>query len=186
MLSHPKEIWRNVKGFEGYYQVSNLGRVRSTGKVVIKSSRRGRYYKSICKGKVLRLTPTKQGYLVVGLGDVGKSRAFHVHRLVLEAFVGPCPEGMECRHLNDNKIDNKLVNLKWGTREENVADMFVNGKRFRGEKHPWSRLNEGKVREIRNIYATGKHVQREIAKMFGIDTSTVSNIITGKRWGYVE
>lgn len=113
------EEWRDIPGYEGLYQVSNLGRVKSLN------------YHLTGKEQILR--PGKDrigGYLQVGLSKGGKRKHFKVHRLVWEAFNGPIPEGYECNHINEDKTDNRLENLNlmtpkentnWGTRNERVA-----------------------------------------------------------------
>ena len=98
------ELWLPVVGFEGEYEVSDQGRVRSFQK---KSP------------KILKPGPTSTGHLTVALGR-GNSRT--VHSLVTEAFVGPCPPGEEIRHLDGNEKNNRLANLKYGTRSRNGLD----------------------------------------------------------------
>jgi len=98
------ERWLPVVGWEGRYEVSSWGRVRRIN----------------CKPK--KNTVAANGYDVVSLSREGKSYVFTVHRLVLEAFVGECPSGCETRHLNGNRGDNRLENLKWGTAAENSRD----------------------------------------------------------------
>lgn len=106
--------WRPVVGFEGMYEVSNDGQVRTL-------------FRGLNKAKHTMID--RKGYVSVRL--CGPKRAFmkrkRVHSLVLEAFVGPKPEGMQCRHLNGNKQDNRLENLAWGTAKENAADSVAHG-----------------------------------------------------------
>jgi len=119
-----KKIWKPVDGYEGSYEVSNKGRVRL--------ARNGKVYK---KGYILNGRIDKRfGYRYVDLYDGnGNAKRYSTHRLVLLAFVGQCPKGMESRHLNDIKTDNRLRNLKWGTRKENIADAFKNGIQMCGK-----------------------------------------------------
>ena len=119
-----QEIWRDVVGFDGLYEVSNIGRVRSKDKLVRCLSPWGRMKVNHYKGKLLKPWPIgKYGHLFVGMypknskGEEDKVTEA-VHRLVLEAFVGPCPEGMCCRHFPDrDPSNNKLENLSWGTKK---------------------------------------------------------------------
>lgn len=125
------ERWLPVVGFEGLYEVSDMGRVRSLDRVlpyervdqysgrVLQIDRRRR-------GQLLQPGRKPSGHVSVALGR-GQSRDVHV--LVLEAFVGPCPEGKEALHGNDVGNDNRLANLRWGTRSENVFDAIRNGRR---------------------------------------------------------
>lgn len=113
------EKWKPVVGFEGRYEVSTLGHVRSRG-----FWRKGPHGSTVwSKPKVLKGTPDRQGYLQVGLsrGD-GTQAKRKVHRLVLEAFTGPCPSGLETRHHNGVPDDNRVQNLSWGTPSQNKMD----------------------------------------------------------------
>lgn len=125
------EIWRSIDGFDGFYEVSSLGNVRSldrTVDVIYKGVPRTRKY----KGRLLSPSNkrSQSGHVNVVLGG-GKSGTFRasIHTLVLEAFVCPRPPGKECRHLDDNPANNIVGNLCWGTRSENLKDAHKNGKR---------------------------------------------------------
>lgn len=127
--THEQEVWRPVVGFEGSYEVSSLGRVRSIDRHVPNGPGRMQYW----RGRVLKASPTNRGagrapkYLNVALRLAGKSYHVQVHHLVLEAFVGPRPPGLECLHANDIGTDNRVENLRWGTGSENVCEMVKNG-----------------------------------------------------------
>ena len=108
------EEWRDIPGHPGY-QVSDCGQVRSRWM-------HGPGEKLSEVWHPVKPKPTREGHLQVRLRRVGH----YVHRLVLLAFVGPCPEGLIGLHNNDNPKDNRLVNLSWGTRKQNVADRFRN------------------------------------------------------------
>jgi hypothetical protein len=119
------EIWKDVVGYEGYYQVSNLGRVRSLDRVLDKPNilTGG---PTVRKGKILKQVENF-GYLLVNLCVHDKRQAHRVHRLVLEAFV-PNPENKpQTNHKNGNKKDNRLYNLEWATASENGKHAFENG-----------------------------------------------------------
>lgn len=117
------ERWLPVAGYEGIYEVSDQGRVRSLDRVV--NGPRGR--KSKRKGKVLKPCIEGFGYPTVGLCKEGISRTVRVHVLVAEAFLGPRPEGLEVRHLDDVKTNNVPANLAYGTASENRYDSVRNG-----------------------------------------------------------
>lgn len=117
------EKWKNIPGYEGYYQVSDQGQIRSLDRVV----KGGPWGTQTVKGQVIATTTRTDGYAAVHLRREGKRTKHLVHRFVLEAFVGPCPEGAEARHLNDVKGDPRLENLEWGTRSENNLDRTRNG-----------------------------------------------------------
>ena len=118
------ELWKDILGYEGRYQVSNQGRVKSLSATVICFGPVKGQYTSKRKGKILRPGRMPGGHLSVALGR-GNSRC--VHELVLIAFVG-CPgKGQECRHINGEPSNNYLENLAWGTRRENILDAVGHG-----------------------------------------------------------
>ena len=118
------EIWKPVVGYEQLYEVSDQGRVRSVERTRIDTT--GRTYSYV--GTVLRPAPKASGHLAVSLSDGGqRGKTFDIHRLVLDAFVGPRSGDEEARHLNDNPADNRLVNLVWGSRSSNSFDRVRNG-----------------------------------------------------------
>lgn len=102
----------------------------------------------------------------------------YIHRLVLEAYVGPCPKGMEACHKNGNPFDNRLSNLRWDTRSENQRDTVRHG-RTRGLK-----LSPKEVRDMRRLYADGLS-QRELSKRYGVDQTTVHYAVTRHTWKHV-
>ena len=143
------EEWLPIVGYEKYYEVSNLGRVRSIR------------YK-----KLLKPWLNDEGYPQVGLCVNYVKKHFRVHRLVLEAFVGPCPEGHETRHYPDqSKTNNNLANLSWATTQVNVGDNNERGMYCLG------RLTPEQVKEIRSIELPyGK--KNEYCKQLGISRTT--------------
>jgi len=171
------ERWKPVVGYEGLYEVSDQGRVKSlpgqrwNGKVWIKK-----------QGCFRRLSTGKHGYLVVDLKHLGKRKTFTVHTLVLTAFIGPRPEGKECRHLNGNRADARLCNLRWGTPSENTEDKRRHKTLCQGENHASSKLTEADIRKIRELDAGNT----DIAKKFGVSQSLISMIRTRKKWKHVQ
>lgn len=120
-----EERWLPVPGHEGAYEVSDMGRVRSVGRRVRLFTRWGTEATRGVPPRLLRPgRMTKSGHVSVA---IGKHNSQCVHTLVLLAFVGPRPAGMEARHLNGNASDNRLENLRYGTRAENVQDMVRHG-----------------------------------------------------------
>lgn len=115
-------VWKPVVGYEGFYEVSDDGQVRSIDRVVPHASGSARR-----RGKVLSPAASSSGHLRVALSRNGELRGFFVHRLVLTAFVGPCPEGRECCHKNGVSDDNRVENLYWGTRVDNCQDSIRHG-----------------------------------------------------------
>ena len=126
------EIWKDVFGFEGLYQVSNLGKVRSLDRLANFNGGIG-----LRKGRVLKLGNNNDGYLQVALSKDGKQTTFVVHRLVYEAFNGKIPEGMQVNHIDEDKTNNSIENLNvmtsseninWGTGNERRAKSMINHK----------------------------------------------------------
>lgn len=142
------EEWRPVVGYEGLYEVSNLGRVRSLERYVIRHGglASGRPLK--IHGRIRKLIEQPPwGYPVVSLSKDGVPTKDYVHRLVLGAFVGPCPEGEEVRHLDGNQRNPKLTNLAYGTSSENRLDTIRHGTDHNSRKthcpqgHPYDLVN---------------------------------------------
>lgn len=141
-----KEAWKPIPGYEGLYEVSDLGRVKSLAKA-LHSSRWGGVRK--WPEKVLKANANGSGHLYVRLWKDKRQTKSYVHRLVLEAFVGPCPEGMEALHHDDDPTNNILGNIRWGTRSENMTDMVRNGKNHNASK---THCKRGHLLEGNNLY----------------------------------
>lgn len=124
-----EERWRPVPGFEGHYEVSDRGNVRSIDRLV----RRGDHHQW-CWGRNLATTAGEWGHLWVHFYRDHVQYHRGVHRLVLEAFVGPCPDGMECCHNNGDSADNRLENLRWDTSSANKLDNVRNGSHAQAKK----------------------------------------------------
>lgn len=115
------EEWRDIVGYEGLYQVSNFGRVRSINRIITYPSGR------TCRWQGKLLAPGKTGdRLTVALGN-GTQKTFYVHDLVLKAFTGPRPEGAECCHNDGHGTNDVHTNLRWDTRSENTYDRVRHG-----------------------------------------------------------
>lgn len=121
-----RETWRPVVGYEGHYEVSDQGRVRSIDRVT-PCVRDGKTYHRRRAGALKAFAVGKGGYWTVHLSNGRTHRTLAVHRLVLEAFVGPRPEGQVTRHLNGNAQDARLCNLTWGTQSDNLYDKGRHG-----------------------------------------------------------
>lgn len=129
----------------------------------------------------------RDGYKVITLYRHlgGKVHTLSVHRLVLEAFVGPCPEGMECRHGPDHdKLNNNLMNLRWGTHQENVTDSVLNGRHTRGSNQPQAKLTEDDIPIIRQLAADGM-AKNAIAAKFKVHPNTIGKIVRREKWKHV-
>lgn len=177
------EEWRDVLGFEGSYQVSNAGRVRSVDRQISRLNRWGTISVDNRKGHVLSPASNAGGHLFVALG---KDNPRFVHRLVLAAFVRERREGEECRHLDGDPKNNQLDNLAWGTRSENIQDRKRLGEEnpARGEKSGRAIFTESDVRYIRAEHARGRSFGH-IAKEFGASRGGVGRVIMGYTWAWL-
>lgn len=179
-----REIWKSIVGFEGSYEVSNLGRVRSLDRVVM-GQRHGNIVGLKLKGKLLKPGHHQiRGYPRVVLRKDNTSYTYEIHVLVLNSFIGPCPNGQVSRHLNDVSNDNKLTNLCWGTHEENSADAKRNGRVPLGTSVHNAKLNNKAIRFIRKN--VGVHATKDMAKKFGVSRPTITRVIQGKIWQHVR
>ena len=126
------EIWKDIPGYEGIYQVSTLGRVKSLDHVVVQCWGKGASERTY-KGRLIKPCrfKKKRAYVYVDLSKDGRVLRFSVHKLVLTTFVGPCPDGMVACHFPDpNPENNCLNNLRWDTRSANEADKEIHGTRI--------------------------------------------------------
>lgn len=154
-----EEIWKDIPTKCGY-EVSNVGNVRR------KSS-----------GKPIKLTTNSHGYKVVGI----HGQQYRAHRLVLNAFVGPCPEGLQCAHLNGVRDDNRLENLKWVTPKENCFHKIAHGTNSInvGEDNPNCSIDNEDVVGIRWLYKKGFTLS-DISRLLKINVKTVQKITSNK------
>ena len=166
-----EEIWRPIRDHPGY-EVSNMGQVRSIDRVITDSWGRSRK----CKGRIVQPFTQDRGYQNVNLGRGFRSG---VHVLVAEAFIAPRPEGQEVRHLNGNPRDNRVANLAYGTRSENMRDCYQYGRTYGKGK-----LLAEDVREIRKMISAGLK-PKDIAAKFGVSVGRVSDIKTGRSFSYL-
>ena len=127
---------------------------------------------------------TAEGYRMTPLSKNGKVKARFVHRLMLFAFVGPCPKDMEACHNDGNSLNNNLDNLRWDTRQENVRDVDRHGKRAKGEQNGSTKLTTSKVLHIRKLFELG-HTRASIARKYKVDFMTIHYIITRRNWKHI-
>ena len=170
------EEWRPVSGYEGLYEVSSLGRVRSLPRVWEQVSKHGTLHKHTSSGRTLKPGLTRQGYPSVVLG---RRRTRLVHRLVAEAFLGPCPAGKEVRHLDGTRTNNTISNLAYGTRSENIADAKLHGT-FQKGRLKMCKILPSQHEHIRSIYARGGHTYASIGVFFGVSSGAILKIVRRK------
>lgn len=173
-----KEEWKDIPGFDGAYQISNKGRVRSWKGVNQYSERRKR-------PKVLN-QKMRNGYLALDLYHNGRHNHLSVHRLVAKVFVANPKNKPEVNHKDGCKTHNISENLEWCTSSENQQHSFDNGLQdCSGENNGHSKLTENDVIKIKKMLSEGVMTQKEIAKTVGISRVTITNINNRKTWRHV-
>lgn len=176
------ERWLAIPGWEGLYEVSDLGRVRSLDRLV-----------SCCHGSTrMQYGRTLRPYLAEGYPMVELHRSLpvlvrlrvHVHALALFAFVGPRPDGMECLHEFGDRTDSRLQHLSWGTRLENAQDRIRHGTQVAGELHPAAKLTDTIVRSLRARHAAGES-SLAMARELGVSRTTAERAANGTTWRHL-
>lgn len=165
-----RERWVAVAGYEGLYEVSDHGRVRSFKNGVVRILKGG---PSTCLMRYRRVTLRDKN---------NAASARYVHTLVLEAFEGPRPAGKLGLH-KDGCVDNcALSNLYWGTHQQNADDRIRHGRSFAGRRNPNAVLSERQVASIRRDYSRGTADQVNLARQFGVSQAHISRIILNHSW----
>lgn len=176
-----EEKWIPIDGYVGRYEVSNYGNVRShptLRKVLARDGKTINYAK--WPGRNLKPVLRSDGRYQVSLcGDGGIRKEALIHALVLEAFVGPRPEGMNGLHGDGNSKNNNLSNLRWGTQKENIDDAIKHGTQVMGESHGMRKLSKNDVLEIR---AAGRRETQRLAEKFGVTRSAISRARNRYTW----
>lgn len=166
-----EEVWKDVAGFEGAYQISNHGRVRS----IPRQGTRTKEIRTICY--------TRDGYARIRLLFKGKDVTVRIHRLVAEAFV-PRVEGKDTvNHIDGNKLNNRADNLEWADRSEQMYHAYDNDlkKPMRGENNGNAKLTAEQVEAIRKEYVrySKEHGTVALGKKYGVNNSTIGAIVRG-------
>lgn len=181
------EEWKEIPGFEGYYEASNLGRIRSLDRYITLDGRWGKYTR-FKPGKVM--TPKfdgKRSYLMVMLSKDCQKKKYLVHRLVAMTFLKN-PNGFsEINHKDEDKTNNSVANLEWCTHKYNSNY----GKRkysSHGENNSQNKFSEEMIRKIKSEYIKGdpEFGTVGLAKKYNVSPSHISSIIHGRRWGWLE
>lgn len=165
-----EEIWKSIINYEELYEVSNYGRVKSLPR------------KWRLKEKILKSSQGFGGYLYVNLCKNKKQTLWRIHKLVLEAFLGPCSFGMEVCHNDGNPENNFVGNLRYDTRKNNIKDTMKHGRTTTGVKNRHAKLNNKKIIEIRE----SKLSYGELATRYSVSESNICLIKNKKRWKHIE
>ena len=175
------EEWRPIPGWEGWYEVSDLGRVRRSRPWTRQPTR---------PYGIKALILNDRGYLQMQMSRGSRRTTRKVHQLVTEAFHGPRPPRCEVNHCDGNKLNNRADNLEWGSKSNNLRHAFRLGlhrptpPRLRGEAAGRTMLKESQVLEIMALQ--GQVSRRKTAKLFGVHGSTIACIWTGRTWSHLR
>jgi len=175
------ENWLPVVGYEGVYEISDRGRFKrikyGRGVVAVNKPRLG--------------TLTADGYRHTVLSRLNKKKSILIHRIVLAAFVGPCPDGKETNHKDGVKDNNWLGNLEYMTPKENtrhaidVLGIKIGSGSYCGEQHPYTRLTNQQVLDIRAKYAAGGVTLARLGKQYGYTEAGIWKIVRRKSWRHI-
>ncbi|PZQ55753.1 MAG: HNH endonuclease [Novosphingobium pentaromativorans] len=167
------EEWKPVPGYEGIYSVSNFGNVRRE------------LSRTFAKAGSILKASLRNGYPFVQLCRDGVRTSTSIHRLVAEAFIGPCPTGKCVNHIDANRQNNRINNLEYVTQTENVEHAYALGLRdARGSGNGQALLTESDVRAIRDG-CTRRGDQTALARRYGVSPSTIRDIVKGRTWQHV-
>lgn len=178
------EKWKPVIGYEGLYEVSSRGRVRSLTRRV--HGGRVGWSDRIVAGQTMKPSRKINGYMQITFCDNGRNSTQTIHATVAAAFLGRRPNGMQVNHIDGDKLNNAASNLEYVTAKENVRHAFECGlSTCKGEMHPNSKLTTDQVREIRRRYAAGGVSHYDLADEYPVNRPTIGKILSGKMWGHV-
>jgi hypothetical protein len=168
------ENWKAIPGYEGRYEVSDQGRVRSVDRRV-RLVAQGVETTRFAKGQILRPGPcTDGGHLTVA---IGKGNSMPVHLLVMLAFEGPRPDGADVAHGDGNPTNNRFGNLRYATRGDNNRDVVFHGRR---------RLTVEQIRRVRAEARGFRGAKKALALEFKVSTSTISDVLAGRSYSHVN
>lgn len=176
------EIWKEVVGYEGLYEVSNLGRVKSVRKIVKRNTG------FLVKPEVIKKQKVSKGYLTVALCKESVFKHKKVHILVGVSFIENPQNKPQINHKKGNKLDNRATELEWNTAEENVRHSYSFGLKIgkKGELHPLSKLNDSDIPNIISLRFDKKLTQQAIADMYNVCRATISLITNKKYYSHIK
>jgi len=179
-MDKPNEHWKEIPGWEGLYEVSDRGRIRSLRREVLMPHGKtqvwpGKVRKQCWNGRYWHVSITRQGV----------RKTLLVHHAVAAAFIGPRPSGRQVNHKDGNRVNNNAANLEYVTAAENTRHAYENGLSLptAGESHGCAKLSERQVLEI--IAARGKERAKYLAVEYGVSRGTISDIWRGRSWKHL-
>jgi hypothetical protein len=185
-MENLQEEWRPVPEFEDYYEISNMGRVKSKAIFIRHDGNWSDEHGYVKKIKTKNITMNRYGYLTSKLCKLGKCRRLTVHRLVAKAFI-PNPEGFtQVNHVDGNKENNVVTNLEWVSAARNIQHAYetglMNSDHLQGSNHHNAKLTEEDVKTMRRIYNEGTVTIKALANKYNIGASTARDILTHRTW----
>lgn len=173
-----QENWLPIPGYEGFYEASDMGRIRSVDRII--RTRDG--VTSLRKGKIISTKfVANEKRVVVHLWKENNQKLFRLHKLIMLTFVGPRPEGMDICHYDGNAQNNRLDNLRYDTRSANIQDAIRHGTSTRGDNNGRSVLNSEMVMAMRLLRKQG-HTVKSISNHFGVKYQTAVSATNGYNW----
>jgi len=174
-MDRDNEIWRPVIGYEGVYEVSSLGRIKRIART-----------RGAVPGRILKSYQGNRPYVSIILTKNCSPHTYSLHRIVAEAFHGPCPDGYEANHKNGITSDNRACNLEWVTPIANMQHSITTlGRNLIGENHPMARLTKDEVLEIRRLHTSTKLSMSEIASRFQTGRANIWLIVHRRNWRHI-
>jgi len=180
----PKEKWLPIKNYEGLYEVSNLGRVRGLKRIIPGGGPHGPVLRAQ-KARIIKPYFKPKGYGSVSLQKHQKRTVLSIHRLVATAFIGDCPSGLECAHMDGNPTNNNVENLAWVTLSENQHHRKIHGTSNCGERQWKTKLTDVDVLEMLARHKTGE-LYKSIAKDYQASPKSVYYILAGYGWNHLR
>lgn len=186
------ELWEDIAGYEGLYQISNEGRVRSYDRIINTKDKKGVWRQKVARGHILKLGVTKTGggYFYVQLCGNGTRKNQYVHRLVATRFINnDDKKRIFVNHKDCNSRNNHYSNLEWCSHKENMEHAAINNRMVsssgQGEKSPAHKLTADQVAQIKERLKAGERC-RDICLDYPVGSSAISEIKAGRSWSHVQ
>ena len=180
-----KEIWKDIKGYEDIYQISNLGRVKSLSRCITRNIK-GTVFQQTIRERILKQCKLKNGYFCVNLKKDKKPKTHYPHKLVAQTFLSKKDNSLIINHKDGDKTNNNVNNLEWVTYRQNSIHASENGllNVKRGEQARSAKLKEKEVLEIMELHKKGNS-NASISRIYGVDPSTISRIVNKIYWSHL-
>jgi hypothetical protein len=173
-------MWKDIKGYEGLYQINEYGEVKSLSRIVINNGG-----KQVLPERILKPSVVGKGYLKVDLRKNNKTKRYYIHKLVAEHFLENKYNYKIVNHKDGNKLNNHYKNLEWVTYSQNNIHAYENNLKQKGEKYYNAKLTDEQVKKI-IINGKGNNTYQEIADIYGVARATIRDILIKKTWKHIH